>query len=340
MSNAKKTNGAKPVEGEVVEEPTWKTGTTTSTEPAPVANKPKRWNVGGIFWGLLFVLVGTLLLLDNLNVIQVNLSNLWQLWPVLIIGAGISMLSLRGWVAAVVASVLGVGLLVLVTVTVVENPYFMLTPQPTTQQVLTIPEEQDSTVKNLDVSVATGAAEILLSSSDQDEAVVAKLDSSHMTLASDSEVRDATRYVTFTTESTRQLWLGSIKNKLELDVTRDLPLSLRLNIGASSLGGDMAKAKLSILDIKAGATTIDLKLGTVMARQEVTLEAGASTVTLDVPKTAGVRVYTDGGLNTTDFEDIDKTSEGVYQTKDFDTASSQITIRAKLGASTFTIDRY
>ncbi len=334
MSAPKKPPQTDPIEGEVVDA----APQTSSSEPP--RTQPKRWRLGGVFWGLLFMLIGGLLLLDNFNVVSVNFANLWQLWPVIIIFAGASMLSLRGWVSGLLAFALGAGLLALVAATAIENPWYSVTPQVRVQTQQVAEGSETANVKKLDVGVKAGAAEINLSSSANRRGVLARLESSHMTLEQSSRTDGTTQYVTFSTESANQLWLGNVKNKLSLDYTRSVSLALHFDIGAASLKGDVSAAKLRNLDVEAGASSIDLKLGTVLPEQDITLKTGASSVTLSLPKDAGVRVFTDDGLSSTEFAGVDKLTDGLYQSPSFDTATAKVTIRANLGASSFTIKRY
>ena len=70
------------------------------------------------------------------------------------------------------------------------------------------------------------------------------------------------------------------------------------------------------------------------------IDAGASSVTLHIPKAVGVRVELSGGLKSTHFEAIDKKSDSLYETADFDLAEKHIIVRADMGASRFEIRRY
>lgn len=109
---AKKT--AEPVEATVVE----------PVQPVRHDHSKKRRHMGSIFWGFAFIFVGMLFLLDNLQVITVHFDNLWQLWPILIIGAGVSTLSLRGWIGALVSLILVVAFAALAYLVAVDNPWF------------------------------------------------------------------------------------------------------------------------------------------------------------------------------------------------------------------------
>ncbi len=50
-------------------------------------------NFSGILWGLLFILIGTLMLLDRLDFIQFDLGNFISTWwPLVLIVIGVGMI--------------------------------------------------------------------------------------------------------------------------------------------------------------------------------------------------------------------------------------------------------
>jgi len=66
------------------------------TVKCPRCERDKKLGIGRIFWGLLLVLVGGMLIADNFGLVNVNWSDLWRLWPLCVIAAGLSVLSVRG----------------------------------------------------------------------------------------------------------------------------------------------------------------------------------------------------------------------------------------------------
>lgn len=48
-----------------------------------------------LFWGLFFILLGALLLLDNFNVIRIGWTarDIWRFWPVLFVLVGLNLIS-------------------------------------------------------------------------------------------------------------------------------------------------------------------------------------------------------------------------------------------------------
>lgn len=308
-------------------------------EAQPVKSA-KRWNIGKIFWGLLFVLVGGLILLSNLGFVTLTLDNIWQLWPVLIIGVGLSILSLRGWLGGLILSVATIALLGLVVFALVENPIYPNGSSNNYSSLTTVLADSADGAKKLQVTIDTGASDIVLSSSKERLGVEASQESNLLRLEKKAETKDDTRQVLFTTDLTRRFWLGRAINNLKVDLTRSLPVALRIDTGATSVSGDLSQVRLTSLDINTGASSVNLRLGALERRQEVTLDAGASSITLHIPKQVGVRIDSSNGLTSTDFEGIDKVSDSRYESSGFDDADKQIFIRSDLGVTKFEIRRY
>ena len=305
-----------------------------------IEKKSKNWNIGAIFWGLLFVLIGVLLLLNNFGIIEVNLSNIWQLWPVLIIGIGLSVLSPRGWLWGVISVILTIAMLGLVAFAVIDNPTYRDHRGWSNQDTQKLSDDAAKAAK-IDITIDTPATSLSLSSSDSRRGVEAIQQSKSMNLNIDAETRGDTRYIRIDSESSRRFWFrGGVANSLDIDLTRKLPVSLSIDTGAASVSGDLSQVKLKSLNIDTGASSIDLKLGAIEPRQEVVLDAGASKLAFKIPKSVAVRVESSGGLKSTSFEGIEKVSESVYESKGFADSEKQITIRADLGVSRFEISRY
>lgn len=309
-------------------------------EPIEIQQKTVRmWNLGSVFWGLLFVLVGTLLLLDNFNIISTNFTHLWRLWPVLIIGFGLSLLSLRGWIGALVSFVTAIALLGLVTLVVVDTP-LQTSLQPSSHAQTTIQEDNPGSAKKLRVAVDAGAANIAISSTKEQSGIKATHEGNRSTLKKTSKTNGDTRQVKLSTEFAHSFWLGSTLNNLSLELTQSLPVALTIDTGATNVQGDLSQVHLTSLDVDAGASSVNLRLGTAATQQTINFDAGASTIILHIPKQSGVRVESGGGLTKTSFDGLNKVSDSLYESTDFGSAKKQIIIRTDLGVSKFEIKRY
>ena len=56
-----------------------------------------------IFWGLLLVMIGVLFILKNTGVLFFSWHTMWQLWPVILILWGISLIPVKDWIKLVLS---------------------------------------------------------------------------------------------------------------------------------------------------------------------------------------------------------------------------------------------
>jgi len=80
----------------------------------PKCDNDKKWPIGRIFWGLLLIILGGLLIIDNFNLVNVNWLDLWRLWPLIIIAIGLSVLSIRSIVWKIFTIILAIVTLIAV----------------------------------------------------------------------------------------------------------------------------------------------------------------------------------------------------------------------------------
>lgn len=347
MAEQKKTTSKKkPVEAEVVEPPV----PAQEEKPRVTTVPKKKYRSGSIFWGITFIIVGTLFLLDNLGILSVHFANIWQLWPILIIGAGVSMLSLRGWLSGILAVLLALTFGALAYLVAVDNPYYNNQTNSNSGQVTTLGGDIANTAKDgLNLTLKTGAVDLNLTSNSSQAGYEAELSSDYLSLhQTNYTVVNDVQYVTLETSSESGWWMGMnmgrMHNNLNVDLTENSPLTVNIETGASTVTGDFSSTRLKSFSLNAGASNIDLKFGSRVAKQDITLEAGASKIVLNVPTDSGVRIESDSGLSHTYFQDVDKVndslSDNVYESAGFSSAKSQIIIHAKVGVSSLELRRY
>jgi Domain of unknown function (DUF5668) len=115
---------------------------------------------------------------------------------------------------------------------------------------------------------------------------------------------------------------------------------MEMDFGAGSADFDLRRYALRSLDIEAGAASLDLRLGDKAAQTDVKISSGMASVKIRVPKGAGVKLITDGGLNATDIDrDFERSGNNTYLSPNFGSATKKITIHYDGGLSHFEIDR-
>lgn len=299
--------------------------------------KRRRPPIGRLFWGLFFVVIGGLFLLQNMDIVDVNFADAWKLWPLLIVLMGLSILSIRSvfWrITAVLAAVLSVG-----AIAAAALGYFPDSNKNVETSTVSVSQENKG-INNLELSIKTGAGDLRVTSHDGDEAVTATLESDVATLKESSSWSNDTQHVVLSTDSNNLWWLGSFKNDLNVSVSEHLPLTLDIDVGASSADLDLRNTYLSSLVIDTGASSLNARLGDRVDRVSVNIDAGASSVDVYAPKDSGVRINLDSGLSSTNFSGLVDKGNGIWESPDYDAADKQIEISAKIGAGSLDLIRY
>jgi len=322
-------------EAEVVEVKTVEADDKASQNPEETKTKKRGWNAGRIFWGLLLVVVGGLILANNFGWVDVHWDNLWRLWPLVIVAAGLSVLSLRNWVWRLITTVfvvLALGAVVVVSLV----DYGDLSDSNTFS---TTSQKLSSDVNLADVTVKAGASQINVNTADQDAIVEAKLNSGFVGLNQQAALSGNTQMVTLSMEGNRHWWRSDGKSVLNVNLTRKLPLKLNLEIGASDTHVDLSQAKVQSVNVQAGASSVVLRLGDLLDNTSVDISSGVSSVVLQVPSASGIRAQIDGGLASRDMSDLIKFGD-VYESPNYTAAAKKITVTGSIGLASFTIERY
>ena len=116
---------------------------------------------------------------------------------------------------------------------------------------------------------------------------------------------------------------------------------MQMDFGAGAADFDLTRYAVKKLKIEAGAASMDLRLGDKAAQSDVTISSGMAAVKIRVPKSAGVKITTDGGLNSTEIDDdFDKVGGNTYLSPNYNASTKKITIRYDGGLSSLNVSRY
>lgn len=308
-----------------------------SSEKSEKPNKNNDTFIGKIFWGSLLVMIGGLLLLSNFGLVEVNWANLFRLWPIFIISAGMSVLSINNFVWRLILFVLAIVVLIVVG-------WALLVGAPdgnSTNNYHEVVAVESNLVKKYEVGIQAGAGRVNIDTSIQKDLAVATLESDVMKLEKSSEIKADKQIVNFATEAKiKSWWPNSTKNNLSIDVSRDLPLTLKVQVGAADVDIDMTQAFLESLDIKVGASSLNVKIGDKQSYSDIYIESGASNIVLKIPKDSGVKLRLESGLSAKSVGNLTKIEPGMYESTDYINAKNKINVVAKIGVASFNIERY
>jgi hypothetical protein len=155
-----------------------------------------------------------------------------------------------------------------------------------------------------------------------------------------TESTDSSAQVYATMEGHKAGWrTRGWRNRVDLRLNERPEWRLDLDIGAAEVDLDMRPYKVQSLDLDAGAAKVVIRLGALARESDISINAGASSVRLEVPEAAGCEIRVDAPLSSKKFPGFTRIGDGVYRTENFDTADHKITIRLDAGVSSLKVRR-
>jgi hypothetical protein len=260
----------------------------------------------GLFWGIIILLVGLLLLLSNLGIIAVNV------W---------------GAVWAVVLIALGVGIL-----------YGILVgPGAAESEEVTIPLEGAASAR---VRIKHGAGRLRVSAGAAPDALVEGTFSSgldYRSRRSGDELDVDMSPGGFPFFMAPWNW-GCEGLGWTVSLNGAIPLDLAFETGAGEASLDLSELRVTNLRLQTGASSVHVTLPARAGHTQVHVEAGVASVSLRVPLDVAAQVRFEGGLASVDVDRNRFPREGgVYRSPDYETAENKVDIEVRAGVGSFDI---
>lgn len=304
--------------------------------------KPSR-----IFWSVLLVAFGTLLLVGRNVDFQVDL--LWKFWPLVLVFVGLTMMVKEPRVRRALAGVAGFCAAFLL--------YGLVTFEwigPDMHIKFDDDESGDNSVlvQEFTEPLAPAAKHAIFKF--EAAAGTYSIDSGSAELLR-ANIRSSIGRFVLDRESTnddvqlhlrperKNIHIGSFRtivNEVDVRLTPAMLWDVELDIGAAKVDCDLSGLQVQKIDINAGAASLKLKLGVPANETHVQIDAGASTARISVPESVGCEVRIDGGLASKKLVDFEKIRDGMYQTANFAQQQKRIYIDADAGVSSLRVVRY
>lgn len=262
-----------------------------------------------LFWAVILILVGLLLLLSNLGLLDVDIWSL--IWPLLLIAFGLSIL----W------GVLFGG------------------PSVETEEVA-IPLEGASQAR---VRVKHGAGRLRVDASAGQDNLISG------TFGGGLEHRERRDGDTLNVEmrlSGRAFpdiffpWMWGPGSMLDwtFGLNGRVPLSLQVEAGAGEARLDLTELQVTDLRLQTGASSTSLTLPANAGHTRAKIEAGAASVTVRVPPDVAARIRAEGGLASINVDRNRFPREGgLYRSPDYDTAANKVDLHIEAGVGSIDV---
>lgn len=329
-----------------------------------------------IFNGLTFLLVGTILLANTLEILDWSVwSNLFKLWPLLVISLGLSLifrgksLSFMGPLIIFLGIIVGVGASYMgisfegeivrevktlsrdIVIEVEKVPKIEVTLETEiTPEIETAPETETT----LETEVALETKEYL---EIERASIELKLDIGKLTLGESTpllyECISQYRYKEFEpfeefsrTEKEANILIyhspvikrrisNNIRNYWQLKLNNKIVYDLSIKTGAIDIDCNLSDFKVEKLYIESGASNINLVLP--QYNSKIIIDTGVSNINIDIPKNVGAIVNIDSGIAVKDLDDFIKRN-GTYISQNYNESEFKTEIEINCGISNIDID--
>jgi len=303
-----------------------------------------------IFWGLLLVLIGVLFILKNTGVLFFSWHSMWQLWPVILILWGISLIPVKDWIKLVLSLVTVVVTLIAVqTYGPKDNHDWNFEwndrrdrDNNDEDNVISynnvMSENYDSLTKFAELKLNIGVGDFKIKDTTS-KLIEVKHDNEKANYSMTAKVEDSLTVIDLSLEK-GEFNNGNIRNNVEMKLNPNPIWDLDMNVGAATVDFDLSGFKTRNVKIQGGASELDIKLGAILPLTDVKLEAGAASITIRVPESAGCEIISNTFMSSKDFKGFTKIGKQLYQTPNFATSTNKIKINLQAGVASVDVVRY
>ncbi len=301
-----------------------------------------------IFWGTLFIVLGLLVLINNFSPINLDLGNLWQLWPVILVLFGISMLIKNKAGKSLIAGVAAIILAVIIFTSIkfstdfIDNDFEIVFDDNGEYNFseTEYTEPFDSSISEAKLFLNGGAGSFNISST-TDEMIYVKTVGVENNFNFTTSKYDNVSKIKLNMKKTRfHFGKGKYKNKVDISLNENLLWDLNFDIGAAVIKLDLTKYMIENVDVNMGAASLEAKLGTLAERTNFYVDAGASKIDISVPEEIGCQIEIDAVLSSKNIKGFKYFESGLYRTEGFNQAGKKIFIDISTGVSSVKIVRY
>ncbi len=311
-------------------------------------------NYRKIFWGIVLILIGILIILKNTGVIYYSWYQILMLWPLLLILWGISIIPAKTWIRLSL-SLVAIVLAFIMIAYVHKADYYSFRPfywfryhereraednlgrYKGEGQVLNEPYDTIVTNAELKLDAAAGAFEIGGQTTDMIEFDNRNYLGEYSMMVRDT---DGKQVIDLSLKHPVVYRHNRRAGKAFIRLNEHPVWDFNLNIGAADMQMDMSHYKTRDITLDGGASSIEMTVGDKYPDTHINLKAGASSVRFKIPESSGCQVNIDAVLSSRDLEGFSKIGQGKYQTGNFEASSNKIMISIDAAVSSLEIIRY
>lgn len=296
---------------------------------------------GRLFWGVLLITVGLLFFLGHVLEADIVPDAVWNAWPLVLILWGAARLTstvpLKLTLVVLSALLLGMVFYSIFGFSWIHGNPVRHHTGPLTER-FNEPFSPGTTSATLSLDCAAGSF-TLRSPTD---ALIEGSAESNIGRYALERIQEGSRErlsLTFDGDG-RNSGLSGFRNTLSVALHPEPVWDLDIDVGASRSIFDLSGLKVRTVKLGAGAAKVTLTLGTLCDDTHVTIDAGVTSLRVEVPETAGCEVYLSTGLSRKRLPGFERILENTFRTENFNEATSRISMDIDAGVSSIRVVRY
>jgi hypothetical protein len=289
---------------------------------------------GSLVIPLLLIVLGVLLLLDNLNVVSIDWASIWKLWPLLLVAIGVEIILGR--------RVSGGAILLLIIAVIIGGASLWWSALDVgsewSAERITWPMDG---VERAELELDVGLGElVVVGQSDMSDLLVADLD-----LAPGVDVTDQVKVTGDVARgsivSDRDFFafpqiFGRRSSEWGVWLNEQVGWTLDVNAGVGDTRLDLSDARVGVLELSWGVGSVDVILPQKGAVRAV-VDGGVGDVTVTIPPGAQARISVDQGIGDLNIGSRFERQDDYYETEGFSSAESSILLEVDLGIGSITV---
>ena len=293
----------------------------------------------GFAWPLVLITIGIVFLLANYGFVPgVTALSLLNLWPLLLILAGVDIAIGRRWPLAALGidvAVIALGLVLLTTQpTFLGGPFFIPNSGASGESDLSV-ARQSATSLSLTVNGGAGRFRFGGGSAALVEAHSVSGDLALRRSNFDSGGEHADVRID---QNTRRIGAASGAADVEIRVAGDVSTTLTVNGGAGEFIVDLRDVTVRSADLNVGAASLTLTLPKPSGMVTIDVAAGASSIIVEVPDGVEAQITTKGALLTLRSSNPRVVaSSNSAETSGYASATARVNVRITAGVSSIAI---
>lgn len=303
-------------------------------------------------FGLTLITIGIIWLLFKFNILSFSIFNaITDLWPLLLVVAGINLIFNNRSIITFVTWVLFLAVLIWygqfgslpangVVERITGNDVVQRDASWESYETSTGEIDLESSVKQGNLKLDLGFGGVYLDSSSSDD-LEYKIPENITKVY--SRMTDKTANIEF--EQMEKMffnWGDGESMTYDLRLPEDVEWDIDINTGAIEAVIDLKELDVKNLDIDCGAGDIEITYGEKSPLVYTEIDCGATEVTLNVPKEAGVEINIDGLVNENNFgyHGLRKVSDNIYRSEDFEKQEIKLFIEIDTGVGDVSLNVY